>query len=500
MDAVATARLALDASGLDRGLKSAQSSVASFAKQAGQALAAGFAFNKIVQGFASAIEKGDQLQDIAEKFGVSASKLQLLGNAASVFGSGIEQVSAGLNKLSLAQQKALADDTGLAKTFKEVGISITDLKTMRPEDILLRISDSFASGANNGRQFIIVNELLGKAQTDLIKVLNQGSAAIIKQGESIGIFTDEEIANLSEASDAIKLFENNVTIGFGKVAALINPLIGAFRLLAQEISSVGGAMKDLAGGQMQKASKELIPKIVSAAKNYKGGLPSLNPFAFGNLVGGKFTGAFAQSNQPKAKQASKTPVTPVMTDDLELASITEEKKKQDKKLFHEELYDLQEASRLEASRDKTLFDRMMRDAEFNRDEKKRILALEKGTAEKNREIIMRGMEASGTILDKARASAERLGNFNLVNQIDRERGKQQRETDVSLLQGLGARPDSFGRRTNEQVSALTQTEGNLQRSQNSELLKSFTDMQGLVNRISAQIDKRLGVPILRTAN
>jgi len=288
-----------------------------------------------------------------------------------------------------------------------------------------------------------------------------------------------------------------VTIGFGKVAALINPLIGAFGLLAQEISSVGSAMNDLAGGQMQKASKELIPKIVSAAKNYKGGLPSLNPFAFGNLVGEKFTGAFAQSNQPKAKQASKTPV---MTDDLELASITEEKKKQDKKLYDEELYDLQEASRLEASRDKTLFDRMMRDAEFNRDEKKRILALEKGTAEKNREIIMRGMEASGTILDKARASAERLGNFNLVNQIDRERATQQRETDVSLLQGLGARPDSFGRRTNEQVSALTQTEGNLQRSQNSELLKSFTDMQGLVNRISAQIDKRLGVPILRTAN
>ena len=75
------------------------------------------------------------------------------------------------------------------------------------------------------------------------------------------------------------------------------------------------------------------------------------------------------------------------TENILIQKSKEEKKKQDKKLFDEELYDLQEASRLEASRDKTLFDRMMRDAEFNRDEKKRILALEKGTAEKNLSLI-----------------------------------------------------------------------------------------------------------------
>jgi hypothetical protein len=469
MDAVATAKLALDASGCDRGLMSAQSSVSKFAKQVGGLVAGAFAFDKIVQGFASAIEKGDQLQDIAEKFGISASKLQLLGNAASVFGSNVEQVSAGLNKLSLAQQKALAGDSGLQASFAEVGLSLEDLQKMKPEDILLRISDSFASGANNGRQFIIVNELLGKAQTDLIKVLNQGSTAIMEQGEAMGVLSDDQIASLSEMSDAIKTLQITLQNAFGQMAVQIIPVRDAFLQFAEELTMVGYAAKTLLTGDLKGAMA-----VIAAARE-----------------------SHAASLNPKAKQASKTPV---MTDDLELASITEEKKKQDKKLFDEELYDLQEASRLEASRDKTLFDRMMRDAEFNRDEKKRILALEKGTAEKNREIIMRGMEASGTILDKARASAERLGNFNLVNQIDRERGKQQRETDVSLLQGLGARPDSFGRRTNEQVSALTQTEGNLQRSQNSELLKSFTDMQGLVNRISAQIDKRLGVPILRTAN
>jgi hypothetical protein len=469
MDAVATARLALDASGLDRGLKSAQSSVASFAKQAGQALAAGFAFNKIVQGFASAIEKGDQLQDIAEKFGISASKLQLLGNAASVFGSNVEQVSAGLNKLSLAQQKALAGDSGLQASFAEVGLSLEDLQKMKPEDILLRISDSFASGANNGRQFIIVNELLGKAQTDLIKVLNQGSTAIIEQGESMGVLSDDQIASLSEVSDAMKTLQITVQNAFGQMAVFIVPVRDAFVQFAEELTMVGYAAKTLLTGDLKGA----MAVIASARESH------------------------AESLKPKAKQASKTPV---MTDNVELASITEEKKKQDKKLFDEELYDLQEASRLEANRDKTLFDRMMRDAEFSRDEKKRILALEKETAQKNREIIMRGMEASGTILDKARASAERLGNFGLVRQIDQERQQQQRQTDVSLLEGIGASPGGFGFRKNEQVQALTQTEGELQRTQNTELLGSFKDMQKLVTNILQKVDDKLGVPILRSAN
>jgi hypothetical protein len=256
MDATATAKLALDASGLDRGLQSATASLDRFAKQTGSVLAGAFAFDKLISGFSSAIEKSDQLQDIAEKFGVSASKLQMLGNAAQLFGSGVEQVSAGLNKLSLAQQKAVSGETGseaLVATFAEVGISLEELRTMGAEDIFLRISDSFASGANDGRQFVIVNELLGKAQTDLIKVLNQGSAAITEQGNSMGVFSDETIASISELSDQIQLLQNNITIGFGNLAALINPFIKGLQDALELAVMLGMAVKEAATGNVAGA-------------------------------------------------------------------------------------------------------------------------------------------------------------------------------------------------------------------------------------------------------
>ena len=257
MDAVATAKLALDASGMDRGLASAQTSLERFAKTATATIAGGFAFNKIISGFSSAIEKGDQLQDIAEKFGVSASKLQLLGNAASVFGSNVEQVSAGLNKLSLAQQKAISGESGsesLVAAFNEVGISMEELRSMSAEDIFLAISDSFASGANEGRQFVIVNELLGKAQTDLIKVLNQGSEAIIEQGNAIGVFSDETIASLSEASDAIKTLQNKFTIGFGLMAQGIMPVIRTIEMLSEQLGFAIAAAEQLLRGDLKAAN------------------------------------------------------------------------------------------------------------------------------------------------------------------------------------------------------------------------------------------------------
>lgn len=471
MDAVATAKLALDSSGLDRGLVSAQKSVAQFAKTAGTLVAGAFAFDKIISGFSSAIEKGDQLQDIAEKFGVSASKLQLLGNAASVFGSGLDQVSAGLNKLSLAQQKAMAGDNGLQNTFQEVGIGIEELKSMKPEDILLRISDSFASGANEGRQFIIVNELLGKAQTDLIKVMNQGSEAIIAQGEAIGVWSDDTISQLSEASDALKKFQNIITVGFGaivgfglKVANEIQPIIDLFT-------------------QFMAAGREF------GKFNFAGGSAILKGMNYQE----------ARSRYSQKKTETVKTATPVELPS-EATAIIEEKKKLEKSLYDEELYTLEEEAKLKENREKTIFDRMMRDAEYARDEKKRILEVEKETALRNRETIMRGMEASGTILDKVRAAAERMGMGGLVKQIDLQRAQQQKQTDVGLLQQIGAEPGRLGYRNNEKIQALTQSEGDLQRKQNSDLLQSFNEMQKLILNISETINTKLGVPVLRSAS
>jgi len=254
------AKVGLDKSAFSTGLSALQNEVKSFSSEVKNMLAGGFAVGSVFEGLKGAIEKGDQLQDVAEKFGISASKLQMLGNAASVYGSSVENISAGLNKLSLAQQKATSGDEGLIATFKEVGVSIEDLKSMGPEDIFLKISDSFASGANDGRQFVLVNELLGKAQTDLIKVMNQGSAAIIDQGNAMGVWSDETISSLSAASDTIKTLQNLFTVAFGNIASFLTPAITAYQKFIEVIVLAGAASKEVLAGNFSGA-QSLVKEI-----------------------------------------------------------------------------------------------------------------------------------------------------------------------------------------------------------------------------------------------
>jgi len=300
------AKVGLDKSAFSTGLSALQNEVKSFSSEVKNMLAGGFAVGSLFEGLKGAIEKGDQLQDVAEKFGVSASKLQMLGNAASVYGSSVENISAGLNKLSLAQQKATSGDEGLIATFKEVGVSIEDLKSMGPEDIFLKISDSFASGANDGRQFVLVNELLGKAQTDLIKVMNQGSVAIIDQGNAMGVWSDETISSLSAASDTIKTLQNLFTVAFGNIASFLTPAITAYQKFIEVIVLAGAASKEVLVGNFSGA-QSLVKEINKVIDEDRG---PQKPGTAGSRAGAgdteAATKAMADAEKKKQDEQQKT--------------------------------------------------------------------------------------------------------------------------------------------------------------------------------------------------
>lgn len=471
MDAVATAKLALDASGFDRGLTAAQSSVRKFSKEIGGMIAGAFAFDKIIQGFSSAIEKGDQLQDLANRFGLAASGLQEIGNAASLSGSGIDDVAKSMNKLAINAGKAIGGDTGMVKAFENIGLSVQDLKSMSPEDLFFALSRSIQNTQDPLVAFAKAQDVAGKSVTSLLETLRMGPDEIAKLGNAMGVWSNEEIQSLADASDSLKIFQNTFTKIFGQLASYINPVILSFQQFSEEITMVGFAIKEAFSG------------------NAKGAAEILKSASLSHVA----------SLQPKAREAKPAPSISIDEQDS-TKIVADEKRKLDKSLYDEEIYGIQEEARLKENREKTIFDRMVRDAEFARDEKKRVLELEKETAMRNRELVMRGMEASGTILDRARASAERLGMGGLVRQIDIQRQQQQRQTDVSLISGLGATPGerrSF--RDNEKINALTQTEGDLMRQQNTDLLNSFDTMQKIVSNILNKIDDKLGVPILKSA-
>lgn len=220
------AKIGLETNAFETGLARLQNKVGSFAKGIGGLVVGAFAFDKLLSAMTNAINKGDQLQDLANKFGISASQLQLLGNAAELSGASLESVAAALNKAAVNAQKA-GQDKNLAEGFAKIGLSLADLQKATPQDILMKFADAAASGAIQGQEFALAVQLMGRSATDLLPTFQQGSAAIRAQGEAMGVWSDTTIAALGAASDAIKVIGNVWTLAFGNIVASILPATAA---------------------------------------------------------------------------------------------------------------------------------------------------------------------------------------------------------------------------------------------------------------------------------
>jgi hypothetical protein len=237
---------------MDRGLQSAGASVDKFAKQAGTALAGAFAMNKIIGGFSTAIEKGDQLQDLANRFGVSAVSIQEIGNAASLSGAGVEDVAAAMNKLSKNAGEAIGGNETMAESFAKIGLSVEDLKTMSPEDLFMSLSKAMASGTIPAtEQLAVASDVAGKSVGALMETLRMGPEAISTNGQAMGVWSADTILQLSEASDAIKTLQNKFTVGFGIMAQGIMPVIKTLEMLSEQLGFSIAAASALMSGDFK---------------------------------------------------------------------------------------------------------------------------------------------------------------------------------------------------------------------------------------------------------
>jgi len=265
------ATIGLDRTEFETGLAALQGSAQKLASNLGGIFAGALSFGAVFEGLKSAIEQGGRLGDMAEKFGVAGSSLQRLGNVAEVSGASIDDVATALNKAAIKAQEAARGNEKLQEAFAKIGLSVNDLVSASPEQIMMAFSDALASGAIKGQEFSLAVELMGKSATSLIPMLQQGSAAIQQQGEAMGVWSDETIANLKLADDTIKQLGNTFKIAFGGLASLIAPVITAYQKFVEVITLAVMAGKELATGNVSgaKALSAEINRIIDEDRSPK---------------------------------------------------------------------------------------------------------------------------------------------------------------------------------------------------------------------------------------
>lgn len=157
---------------------------ASVAKAAGMALAGALAgmATGIAVGVRSAINMADEMDEMAQKVGLSVEALSRLRYAAEISGVPIDVLSTGVRKLSQAMEVVASGDvTGaVARSLAALGVSATSANgQLRPtEDVLIDIAEAFARAQDGAGKTAIAMNIFGKSGAELIPFLNQGRAGI----------------------------------------------------------------------------------------------------------------------------------------------------------------------------------------------------------------------------------------------------------------------------------------------------------------------------------
>lgn len=191
-------------------------SVGKYATMAGAAIvaasvAAGYALIKITSNMA---EYGDQMGKMAQKTGISVETLSGLGYAAKMADIPIEGLQNGLKFLAKNSEEA-RDKSGAARdAFEKLGLAadVTGKQAKPLDQIFFNVADKFSQMEDGGQKTALAIKIFGRAGTEMIPILNQGSAGIkelMEEAKKLGVvLTEENVKALSDFNDAQKKLDS----------------------------------------------------------------------------------------------------------------------------------------------------------------------------------------------------------------------------------------------------------------------------------------------------
>lgn len=344
--------LGADTAAFETGLKSASSSLSTFAAGVGGAMAAaGAAVVGAVGVVGTAIQKTindfDTLSKTSQKIGIPVEQLSSLAYAADLADVSFEQLSKGVGKLSKTMVEAAGKPTSeAANAFRALGVSVTDAngKLKSSEVVMADLAGAFEGLKDGPGKTAAAIALFGRAGAELIPLLNGGkeglqemSAEAAKFGAIVstqaGKQAEEFNDNMTRLGYAIKgvivqtasqllptmvntsaamvewaknsgALDTALTVISSTMKGLVTTgvIVGAvFKTLAEYVSTVSTALGLLLKGEFTKAWGTIQTGVSGVAETAKSSFATIDGLWRGAVTGA----AAAASETDKASKAQK---------------------------------------------------------------------------------------------------------------------------------------------------------------------------------------------------
>lgn len=217
-----------------------------------------------------AIEFASSIKESADKVGLTAEAYQELRYAASQAGVGIEEFDKAMSKMTREVGNALSGVKASQELFAKFGLTLSDLKTLSPDQVMQRLSDKIALLPTAYQRAAAAQAIFGKSGAEMVNFLSEGGAkmaAMREKAQALGlVMSDSLVSRAKEASDQLDTMNKIIQMGFANIALQFLPAMENLAKIISDPQFIGG-MKALADvtGTLIEGFQKFGPEIIAVA-------------------------------------------------------------------------------------------------------------------------------------------------------------------------------------------------------------------------------------------
>lgn len=197
--------------------------------------AAAGAFSQFIGGTAGAVASID---DLSKRTGITTDVLQAYSLAANQSGVGLETFGKAVQKLTINLGEAQTGNQNAIKSFADLGLSITDLANLSPEQAFNTVAAAIAKLPNPAQQAAAAVSLFGKSGIELVPIFQEGATYLQQmtaEAKRLGIvLSPQQTAGIAALDDSLQ--KTQLTLqGFS--ARLLAELAPALQKAAEDAAT-----------------------------------------------------------------------------------------------------------------------------------------------------------------------------------------------------------------------------------------------------------------------
>jgi hypothetical protein len=283
-----------------KGLRGALSHLGSMAKGFAVAGAAGIAAGTAIGGVAlrAFMATGDELDKMRQRTGFSVEALSELRHAADQSGSSIQDLENGVRKMQRELGKAGPLSREMEDALSELGLSITELRALSPEEQFDLIAKKVGAVADPTKRAALAMQFFGKSGTKLLPMIEDLEALRAEARDMGFVMSGEGAASAVKLGDKLANLWKTVKFGSIAIGEALAPAIMKFVDLVQPAATATlkwmQSIRDaILGGQLELAGQIAFAGLRVAALKGVATLSSGVGGAVGDFlgsIGSKFIG------------------------------------------------------------------------------------------------------------------------------------------------------------------------------------------------------------------